>query len=323
MTWSEHTRDVVGQVVASTNEQLLLCSPFVSRAGLDFVSDRLHASVRRIEVWTRLEMRDWMTQASDAEALADFIAEHEASREVVLLTSPQLHAKLVVGDGGLGAAGSANITWGGLGRNVEILRLVSGAEMAELEAYIERVSPLLSETSKEYLEQFLAGCAGKRADQLALVDIIREYSPPPPGPGPLLTIKAFEQFCRDNPSYLTDRALAISTGRDLTNRTGHIHQAFFAAQRFLQENPRFLQPLLAVSLGADFDPDDVPGLVSAWIAFLNSHLDEAGQAPLYPYAFESIKRHLTATYGGTRTGGSGWNPPFRLAWPIAARMMTG
>jgi len=323
MSWSQDTKGTLEQVLSTCRQSLLLCSPFLSRWALDFVSDRLPSSVGRVEVWTRLEMRDWITRASDPEALKDFIEEHTNSRQVVLRTSRRLHAKFLLGDGGFGAAGSANLTFGGLSANLEILRLVSGPETQELEAYVQDARPRLTVTPVSYLTRFLRECEGKRPDQAALVGIIKEYSPPPPGPGPLETIEVFDAFCRGNPSYLTAKALSISTGEDHNNRTGHIHQSFFAAQRFLQDNPRFIEPLAAVALGTDFDPATVPGFVEAWIAFLNAHLDEVGEAPLYPYAFSSIKRHLTETYGGSRTGGGGWNPPFRTVWPIAARIVRG
>jgi hypothetical protein len=321
VSWTEDTRDSIAQVLSSTQEKLLLCSPFLSRQGLDFVSENLPEPVSEVEIWTKLEMRDWITGASDAEALADFWDEQAAERSVVVRTSAKLHAKLFLGDGGMAAAGSANLTFGGLSRNVEILRLVSGSEVKQIQEYVTRVRPLLAQTERDHLEHFLAECKLKKKDQLALVAIIKEYSAAPAGPGPLLIVEALEQFCAAHPAFLTDRALAISTGQDKTNRTGHIHQAFFAAQRFFQEYPGFLGLMAEVGLDADFDPSTVPGFVEAWEVFLDSHPNEVGDAPTYPYAFASLKRHLTDAFGGTRTGGGGWNPPFRIVWPIVARMM--
>jgi len=323
LSWTEDTRNSIAQVLASTQKKLLLCSPFLSRQGLDFVSENLPEPVGEVEIWTRLEMRDWITGASDPEALADFWDEQAAERSVVVRTSAKLHAKLFLGDGGMAAAGSANLTFGGLSRNVEIVRLVSGSEVQQIREYVTRVRPLLAQTERHYLESFLAECELKKKDQLALVEIIKEYSPPPAGPGPLLRIEALEQFCAEHPAFLTQKALDISTGQDKTNRTGHIHQAFFAAQRFFQENPHFLGLMSKVKLDADFDPSTIQGFVDAWKGFLDSHLDEVGDAPTYPYAFASLKSHLTDAFGGTRTGGGGWNPPFRIVWPIVARIMQG
>jgi len=323
MTWTQDARTTIARVLSSTHDKLLLCTPFLSRGGLDFVSENLPEPVSQIEIWTRLRMRDWITGACDPEALADFWDEHAAARSVLVRTATNLHAKLFLGDGGIAAAGSANLTFGGLSRNVEILRLVSGSEVQQIEEYVVRVRPLLAPTDRDYLERFLAECNLKKKDQLALAEIIKEYSPPPPGPGPLLTIQALEQFCAANPTLLTKRALAISTGEDKTNRTGHIHQAFFAAQRFLQDYPQFAGVMAAVPLDSEFDPASIPGFVEAWKNFLDAHLGEAGAAPAYPYAFSSLKRHLTDAFGGTRTGGGGWNPPFKTVWPVVARMMKG
>ncbi len=321
MTWSENVREVLDRVLVSCNERLHICSPFVTRPGLDFVSDRLPESVQHIEIWTRLEMRDWITQASDLEALADFTDEHVSSRGIALRISQNLHAKFALGDGGLAAAGSANVTFGGLTRNLETVRLVSGEETEELVNYVDRVRPQLTEVPLSYSATFLAQCQPREPDRAALVNIIREYSPPPPGAAALLPVAAFEEFCRRNPSMLADKALAISTGGDNNNRTGHIHQCFFGAQRFLQENAAFIQRLKEAPPDEDFYPSQVPGFVDAWKAFLDSHLDEVGEAPSNRYAFSSVKRNITGTFGGTRTGGGGWDPPFRTVWPLVARML--
>lgn len=317
MAWQYPDQDLLREVTRTASGTLLIASPFVSRRALDIVADNLPTSVTSVEFWTRLALRDWMTGASDHEALADFIEDVSLNRGVRLLTSDRLHTKLILSSGSVAVAGSANLTNGGYFRNIELVRASSAEEIAELQSYAELARAQLTPTSRAELDQFLGACLARQPDRQALLELIAEF----PSTGGLQPVQVLEQFCRQNPSYLTNVVLGTSTGTDRTNRTGHVHQSFFTIQRFFQEHPEYVPQIASSSLEEDFEPASVPGLVVAWVDFMRSHAGEAGEPP-FQYAFSSMIRNLPPAYGGDRTGGGGWVAPFKRAWPITARIVS-
>lgn len=320
MSWEHPSEAILADTVRGSAGRLLLSSPFVGRRALDIVAENLPDTVEAVEIWTRLSLRDWITGASDHEALVDFIDEIDRVADVTLFSAERLHTKLIVSDhGGMALAGSANLTAGGFVTNIELVRRVGGQEKAELLSYAQQIRPLLAGISRGELNEFLEGCLHRLPDRLAMQGLITEL--PSASAIGLLTIQVLEDYCRRYPAHLTDLVLRTSTGADETNRTGHVHQAFFTVQRFFQAHPEFLQQVAMASLDSEFDLESILGLLPAWIVFMNAHANESSEAP-FAYSFSSMIRNLPAALGGTREGGGGWSAPFRRIWPVTARILT-
>lgn len=303
---------------------MLVCSPFVTRDGLDLVQDSLHRGVRDIEVWTRLDVRDWLNGASDPAALRQFFQRTGRRASVRLWTSNALHAKFIIADRGRALAGSANLTWGGLTGNIEIVRRLPTREVQQLLNYVEETRGLLTPTSLAELDQFVARCRSREAEREALLELVESVVPPaPPGRQPLIPLQGLLFEARKHKGKPAQDVVDIVTNVPLRGhqRSGHIKQAYFAAQRFLQEYPQHLP--FAASLPVD-EPFDLrkTEIEPDWRDFLR-RFDGESDAD-YGYNLNTlIHTYLTPRFGGTteRAGGAG-DYPFKIVWPFVGRLMT-
>lgn len=243
------------EVVAAAKGRLLLCSPFVSPPALSIVANALPQKVNELEVWTRLNSRDWLTGASDPEGLLDFIRQvEEPARPVVIRQSERLHAKIVLSDGAKAMAGSANLTAGGFMRNIEAARLATGREVEQLRGLVAEMRPKLQSVTREQFERFVAQCAAAIETKESLLNLIRQEAPPVVlGRTALMPYLDFLAYLRSSRAKLAKEILHIATNQDGNNNTGKVKQAFFGAQRFLQEYPRHRPSVANLSVRAWFD----------------------------------------------------------------------
>lgn len=318
MSWTRPRIEDLTDVVSRAEHHLLVCSPFIKRSGLEIIQDFIKPNLREIEVWTRLSFRDWFQNASDPEALLDFIEDLPETTELRLRSSADLHAKFFVADDQVGMIGSANLSASAFTSNVEFVQLLSAGETPGFVEAVAAVRPLLDPSDTRALRQLVERCSEAADSRDAYLSLGLEEAPDEERPKRLaFSIKDFVDYCAARPSYLCNKALEIRTGQDVTNRTGHIVQAFYAVQRFFQEYPEHIRAVSRAPLDADFDPRAFGQASTDWKRFLDEFISE--EAP--GYSLTSIKKNLTQTFGGTRTGGGGWDPPFKIVWPIVARMM--
>ncbi len=186
MPWKSPLIEDLSYVASSATVSLLICSPFITRPGIDILARSLPSSISRVEVWTKFNSRDWITGASELDGLLDFLEALPALTQVEIRTSDRLHAKLIVANERVGVVGSANLTRGGFGGNIEIARVVELPEMDELMDYIQSVRGLLSVASISDLRSFVSRCQNQAHEKEALLDLIRGALPvPPPGRRPI------------------------------------------------------------------------------------------------------------------------------------------
>ena len=309
-------------VIASASGHLILCSPYISAPALNIVSDKLPNTVNSVEVWTRLETQDWLTGASDPEGLLDFIRNVQGQIDgISLRQSRRLHAKIFISDGPTALAGSANLTAGGFLRNIEIAKVIMDDELGQLRAVVDGIRPQLSLVNMEDFEAFVSECVEKLDSQEALLEMIREEMPPPDlGPAALVPFNAFLSYVSDQlpTNHLANEVLKIARNLDGNNNSGKVKQAFFGVQRFLQEYPQhhsFVQALLEdgwFDVGAS-------NLRADWFRFLSDFKDEVN--PGYQYSMPTLRRYLTPSSGGTRTGGGGGDNELKRVWPFVARAL--
>ena len=321
--WISPDADRLREVVTASRGRLLLCSPFVSTPALNIVADALPKKVNALEVWTRLDARDWLTGASDPEGLLDFIGQVEGQTgPVAIRRASHLHAKIVLSDGGKAMAGSANLTAGGYMRNIEAARVATGREVDQLRGLVAEMRPKLESVSRAQFEDFVARCAAAVETKESLLDLIRreEGTAPAIGPAsaPLMPYSEFLAYLRSGRSQLAKEVFRIAKNRDGNNNQGKVKQAFFGVQRFLQEYPQHRSTVAALSVREWFEVTQ-SGMAADWLRFLNDFGQEVN--PGYGYSIQTLRSNLPVAYGGWRTGGGGGNNELKRVWPLAGRAL--
>lgn len=318
MAWKNPDAKDVADVVTSAKSHLLICSPFISGYGLSLVSRSLPHSVELLEVWTRIELRDWVTGASEPDALLDFLDVLPSRVHSQLYTSRHLHAKFLLADDKLAWSGSSNLTAGGFGTNIEIGKIVQPPEIAEILHYANGARELLSPTSPADLRNFVTECQRRTEDREALLELVQDVAPAVPGKQPLVPLKRFVDFCKRFSGAAADDIRVIYYNTDGNNRTGHLKQGYYAVQRFLQEYPQHV----GYVSGLPEEPFDLRGwpLETDWHAFVSRFPDDTNDDLGYDLRI-LIDTYLTPAFGGRRLGGGGGDYPFKLVWPFVARLM--
>ena len=320
--WLSPSVDDLKKVITSSTGDLLLCSPYISKPGLNVVAGSLPPAVNRIEVWTKLDPQDWLTGASDPEGLLDFTEQVEGQvGSVSVRHSLRLHAKVIASDGPLALAGSANLTAGGFGGNLEVVRFVSGDELSQLRSFVDSIRPRLTSVTLDQFKEFVSQCVAKIDSQEALLALIREEMPPPDlGPQPLVSYSDFLAFLNSEGSPLAADILTIARNLDNNNNTGKVKQAFYGIQRFLQEYPQHRSMVAGLPDDEWFDVARSQ-LASDWGRFLQDYSAEV--SPAYGYSVPTLIGYLTPSSGGIRTGSGGGDNELNRVWPFVGRVMTG
>lgn len=318
--WKAPASTDLQDIIANANNHLIICSPFIKKEGLDIVASALSHTLSNVEIWTRLDINDYLVGASDPDSLLDFITDIGAEK-VNLFHGGRLHSKFILSDQGLALAGSANLTNGGFRNNIELIRRINDpSEILELVRYTRNTRPLLTNINFDYLKQFVTDCLIHSPDREALSDLIRTAIPQSPTTNPLVPLSEFIRFVNSEGGVLADQVRTIYFNSDHNNRTGHLKQGYYAVQRFLQEHPEYIEYIKNEETITAFDPQSSSHLLADWVPFLQSHQAETDES--FDYSFHTLIGYLTPQYGGIRTGGGGGDYPFKLVWPFVARMMS-
>ncbi len=78
--------------------------------------------------------------------------------------------------------------------------------------------------------------------------------------------------------------------------------------------------MVNVTADAVFELQEYPEMLADWAAFFAACQPEYDEA--YDYSFRVLKGYLTPQFGGIRMGGGGGDYPFKLVWPVVARLMS-
>ena len=318
--WKSPTFQDLEEVISKANERLLVCSPYISRPALDVINDALPRSVKNVDVWTKLSAEDWLIGASQPDGLLEFIESIEARNiSVALRESSKLHAKIVYSDGNEGLAGSANLTAGGFGNNIEVVRRICGDELIALQKFADTIRPQLAPVSLESFKEFIGRCLQKIDSQEALLQLIREEVPDATvEPSQLIPYSNFLDLLDKSTNPLEQQIKTIARNLDGNNNSGKVKQAFYGVQRFLQEYPQHIQLVSALPQQEWFDVSDSE-LANDWRNFLRDYGQEVSEH--YAYSMPTLIRYLTPNSGGTRIGGGGGDNELKRVWPSVGRMM--
>lgn len=110
---------VFDALIANTSKSLFLCSPFIGRGPCERITRLLRNGKRRdfsVTVLTDLSRDNMLNGATDVGAIAE-LCETGSRTEIRFL--PNLHAKVYIADEKCAVVTSANLTDGGLHRNLE------------------------------------------------------------------------------------------------------------------------------------------------------------------------------------------------------------
>ncbi len=257
-TW-EHLREVV----STANERLIVCSPFYYAKGIGRVFDDLNETAS-LEFWTRLSPSDWATRVVDPDellALLDILDSNGV--EVRLRIFQQLHAKVYAADHRLALVGSANLSEGGFGNNLELTVRFRGAEAVQAITSVEEAcTPVLRTVTLEQLRRWVEFSRSAIEEARSTTVENLEVLAPAQSELDLLlnfggvdsstiaepTVSDMEQFVEwlESNAALPGADILYRRHHNLDNHNlqGHFKQSFFAAVRFLSEHAELRELLV-------------------------------------------------------------------------------
>ena len=152
------TWELFDQLVLSAHEELLICAPWISTAGIQRLNalllsdDHPRARIKRVQILARIS--DANTDSRGLLLLAQNL--RKAGIVILLGDSPILHAKVYIADRCTAMVGSANLTSAGFRHHLELAVLMNETQellslMAEMKDVISRSDPV----SLENLETFV------------------------------------------------------------------------------------------------------------------------------------------------------------------------
>lgn len=328
------------ELVVSASDTLTICTPYYSDEGLGRLFDHLPLGLRRLRVWTRLSPSDWVAGVADPEALLALLTvAREAEIEVELGIQQRLHAKIYIADDQVALIGSANLSGGGFGTNLEMavrlegdsareaLRVANAAIGAtarlvtvdELSAWVEGAREVVMKTRAQAPDtaEALRGIQQAMDRMLGFGRAPVQGAAALPEPDKDSLTHFLEWLARNAGLPGADVILTRAANRDGQNLTGHVKQTFAGLARFLAETPRWVAPLSGElgrqQPGTIYQPEEP--VLKDWADHLDAHaLDGNGF-----YSYATLRGRLQPSLGGTRAGGGGGSSTFKRMLPLVAR----
>jgi len=332
------TWQALKEVLESSVQQALVCSPYITSSGVDNLFDFLPGGVG-LEVITRLSPSDWASGASDPEAILALLALwRDEGNPTMLRVAQRLHAKVYAADDLRVLVGSSNLSEGGFDRNIELIVELSGGAAGDtvralhaacagasqevtldrLESWIDRsrTTVIAARASAAEEPELLAGVQAD-LDSMLGFGIRRSASD-----SALPSIDRFVAWLSkgrklSGAEVILDRHW--NTGRQ--NLMGHVKQCSYGSSRFLAAYPAYVRPvsdaLDELSKGDIYQMVDPPGLKSDWADYLDTHALDQGEV----YSFPTLRGILPPSLGGTRQGGGGGISTLKRIMPLVARFV--
>jgi len=157
--------------VARTKKSLFVCSPFITVEGCELLRASLSQSFRqngRLAVLSDLSPIHLVQQSTDPRALKVLLS---SVNNGTLWHLPRVHAKVFVFDLAYAVVTSANLTAGGLYRNIECgLGIAERSAVAQINRELESLGPLSARIDPPRLDRY---CELAQAVQSQLADQVR------------------------------------------------------------------------------------------------------------------------------------------------------
>jgi hypothetical protein len=330
-TWED-----VDRVIRAARSRLVICTPYYSARGLDRLVDA-GLDAAELGFWTRIRPSDWVAGVTDPDCLVTLLEMlGDEGVKIDLRAASHLHAKVYAADDREVLVGSANLSEGGFGGNVEVMVRFAGDGAADAIASALALSSALAPISVEplrgwvdrYRDDVLA--AQKALDDPAdlLAEAQREIdrltglgdAEPPVVPVPTQNdLERFIAWLRANRELLgADMIVRRYDNADGHNLRGHVMRCFAGVLLFLREEPTHVHALTA-ALDQSwrrnvYDPATNPPMFAAWHDHFARHATLEDGLVINP----TLRGYLPAKLGGSANGG-GASPTFNRLLPLVAR----
>lgn len=143
------------EVVTKVRNELLICSPWLSRYGLLKLQqylERSHPEIELVQFWTRLSDPN-----TDSDLLLIMVQQLlDKGIRVTVKDSPNLHAKIYLADRHIALVTSANLSQAGFETNLEIATVITEPFLLDQMIHVvEGIDQKLQEVSLEELRYFV------------------------------------------------------------------------------------------------------------------------------------------------------------------------
>ena len=327
--------DNLREIVTIAEERVLICSPYYSSSGLGNIFDSI-GGANRFQFWTRISPSDWVAGATcprDLLALVDLLIQE--NRHVELAAFQRLHAKAYAADYSLALIGSANLSEGGFGANLELaVRFEREEAISAISIIEENIAPRLQhiniERFREWVQRFeptilqIRSRPDTSAEDLQDVQInLDEILGYGQAPQENRQIEEFSHYdfgqWLNHHQELSGADVLLDRHRNTSgqNLTGHFKQSFYAVLGFLFEHREYINTLI-IEL-TQIEPGRVyeinPNILDAWLEYFNNHAIQSGTN----YSFAILRGILPPSVGGTRHGGGGGISTFKRMLPLVGK----
>jgi hypothetical protein len=312
----------------------LICTPYYSERGLQIL-DSFFDAAEKVEFWTRFSPLDWRAGVADMAALNRRVQSIKNRGKIFdMRVSDDLHAKIYAIPDGTVIVGSANLTWPGMTRNIELIFELTEDEADSFSSVLTsmrgRLMPVGSEVFAAYVDLVSNviskpsdGPAEEDEDMNAAIELaeeelrksLSETAPDAIGV-PSAELEEFIDYCRQEDSGVSREVIARHEGKH--SLQGHVKHCFYGSIRFFSEHPEFIDEIAATpsDLLYDFDSESVR---THWRDFLLEHTTEIDKER--SFWFRTLRVYLPPTYGGICTGGGGGSGTLKRIFPVVARML--
>lgn len=312
----------------------LICTPYYSERGLQII-DPFFDSAEEVEFWTRFSPLDWRAGVADMAALQRRVQSVKDRGKIFdLRVSDDLHAKIYAISEDTVIVGSANLTWPGMTRNIEVICELTEEEADSFSSVISgmrsRLMPVEAEVFAAYVDAVHSviskpsdGPADEDEDMNAAIELAEEElrkslsDTAPDAIGiPSAELEEFIDYCRHEDSDVSREVIARHGGKN--SLQGHVKHCFYGSVRFLSEHPEFVDEVASTSAESLYDFDNT-SIRSQWRDFLLEHATEIDKER--GFWFRTLRVYLPPSYGGICTGGGGGSSTLKRVFPLVARMI--
>jgi len=313
----------------------LICTPYYSERGLQLL-DPFFDAAEKVEFWTRFSPLDWRAGVADMAALKRRVQSvRDRGKIFDIRVSNDLHAKIYAIPDGTVIVGSANLTWPGMTRNIEVICELTEEEADSFSSVLSsvrgRLMPVGAEVFAAYVDAVadaiskpFDGPVEEDEEMNAAIDIAEEAlgeslsgTVPEVTRIPLAELQEFIDYCRQENSGVSREVIARHERKQ--NLQGHVKHCFYGSIRFLSEHKEFVSEIAATPEDSLYDLVN-SSVCTYWRDFLREHANEIDKDR--GFWFRTLRIYLPLNLGGTLTGGGGASSTLKRIFPLVARMLS-
>lgn len=314
----------------------LICTPYYSERGLQLL-DPFFDAAEKVEFWTRFSPLDWRAGVADMAALKRRVQSvRDRGKIFDIHVSDDLHAKIYAIPDGTVIVGSANLTWPGMTRNIEVICKLTEEEADSFSSVLSsmrgRLMPMGAEVFIAYVDAVRSviskpsdGPAEEDGDMNAAIElaeeelrkVLSETAPDSTGV-PSAELEEFIDYCRQEDSGVSREVVARHEGKH--SLSGHVKHCFYGSVLFFSEHKEFVNEIAETPSESLYDFAN-SSIRTNWRDFLREHAYEIDKER--GFSFHTLNVYIPVTLGGKCTGGGGGSPTLKRVLPVVARMIRG